>query len=173
MSPEPRTWSICESAAICMVRFRTHSAQRTSLKYASEQALIPSTFTPKCKQTCSALLRHSSSNGTHRAQAQVCSGMHKMHQVMPCSLFASFTFKCLAAGRHATNVLQKPSFAAAVVFRHAAHAKADNEHAAREATLLYHPLHRQNGINGTSGSDRRLRQVSNSLYLPHHSQCKI
>ena len=83
MSPEPRTWSICESAA--------------------------STFTPKCKQTCSALLRHSSLNGTHRAQAQVCSGTHTMHQDMPCSLFASCTFKCLAAGRQTTNVSQTQS----------------------------------------------------------------
>ena len=46
--------------------------------------------------------------------------------------------------------------------------KADNEHAAREATSLHHPLHHQNGINGTSGSDRCLHQVGNSLCLPHH-----
>ena len=45
---------------------------------------------------------------------------------------------------------------------------AENEHAAREATSLRHPLHRQIGNNGTSGSDRSLHQVGKLLCLPHH-----
>ena len=43
-----------------------------------------------------------------------------MQRVKPHSLFASFTSKCLAAGRQTTNASQKRSSAVAVVFRHAA-----------------------------------------------------
>jgi len=96
-----------------------------------------------------------------------------VHKVVPCSLIASFTLKCLAAGRQTTRTSQKTvrlllprSFG--MQRRHLVY----DARAAREATSLRHPLHCRSGNNGTSGGNHRLHQVGNSLCLPHHSQYK-